>query len=87
MTRSNVAIKQSNFKFNLNDLVIVAKPVGPSKSLKGTTGFIVHRGYHDSTSNDYANLYAIITNNNEQINGMVESWLIEDITQSILEDT
>lgn len=71
-------IKQSNFLYDLEDLVVIAHPNDKNASLKGLTGRVTHRGYMDTVSPKgmiYPNLYAIYAPKEGLIPGIPQGWL------------
>lgn len=80
-------IEQSDFKFNLNDPVVILHPNEKNESWKYIHGVISHRGYMDSKYMEYPNLYALMDPDGELFPGIPEAWLVLDISKVILEDT
>ncbi len=77
-------VKQSTFKFNLEDKVVITSPNEKSISLKGLAGRVTHRGYMDTVSPRdmvYPNLYAIYVPKEGLIPGIPQHWIEHDTSE------
>ena len=83
-------IKQSDFRFNLGDNVVIIHANKKNTSLNGFRGKVTQRGYMDSIhpDQDFPTLYCVHAHSSEDfVPGVPSSWLEPDFTQNILEDT
>ncbi len=82
-------IQQSDFKFNLEDKVVIVNPAPLYEDVRGKHGYVTHRGYQDTVSPrdlTFPNLYCIFVYGEGSIPGVAESWLEHEDSSSEIDE-